>query len=89
MEDLVMMVSSPMAPSFLCHAEKTGKHIYFAVTPSMGEPIVCYVEAPPVKKRYAVLNLITHEVSFSDEFTTDPAKRHILIIDVAEQNLIK
>jgi len=89
MEDLVMMVSSPMAPSFLCHVEKTGKHIYFAVIPVMGEPLVCYVEAPPVKKRYAVLNLITHEVSFSDEFTTDPARRHILIIEVAEQNLIK
>nr|MDO8100062.1 hypothetical protein [Candidatus Njordarchaeota archaeon] len=89
MEDLVMMVSSPMAPSFLCHVEKAGKHIYFAVIPVMEKPIVCYVEVPPVKKRYAVLNLITHEVSFSDDFTTDPARRHILIIEVAEQNLIK
>jgi hypothetical protein len=89
MEDLVMMVSSPMVPSFLCHAEKTGKHIYFAVIPAMGEQVVCYIEAPLVKKRYAVLNLITHEVSFSDEYTTDPAKRHILIIEVAEQNLIE
>lgn len=88
-EDLVMMVSSPMAASFLCHVEKGGKHIYFAPIPVMGEPLVVYVEAPPVKKRYVVLNMITHEVSFSDEFTTDPARRHILIIEVAEQNLIE
>jgi len=41
-EDLVMMVSSPMAASFLCHVEKGGKHIYFAPIPVMGEPIVVY-----------------------------------------------
>jgi len=83
------MVLSPMAPSYLCHTEKAGKHMYFAVLPAMGQPIVCYVESPQIKKKYVVMNTITHEVTYSDEFTTDPMKRHVLIIDVADQNLIK
>ncbi|WXG43559.1 MAG: hypothetical protein WED04_05885 [Promethearchaeati archaeon SRVP18_Atabeyarchaeia-1] len=88
-EDLVMIVLSPMAPSYLCHTEKAGKHMYFAILPVMGKAIVCYVEAPQIKKKYAVLNTITHEVTYSDEFSTDPTKRHVLVIDVADQNLIK
>jgi hypothetical protein len=88
-EDLVMMVLSPMTPSFLCHTEKGGKHIYFAVLGGLGKVITCYVEAPPIKKKYAVLNTITHEVTYSDEFTTDPSRTYVLIVDVAEQNLIK
>jgi hypothetical protein len=88
-EDLVMIVLSPMAPSYLCHTEKAGKQVYFAILPVIGETIVCYVEAPLIKKKYAVLNTITHEVTYSDEFSTDPTKRHVLIIDVVEQNLIE
>jgi hypothetical protein len=88
-EDLVMMVLSPMTPSFLCHTEKGGKHIYFAVLGALGRTITCYVEGPPIKKKYAVLNTITHEISYSDEFTTDPSRRYVLVVDVAEQNLIK
>jgi hypothetical protein len=88
-EDLVMMVFSPMAPSFLCHTEKGGKHIYFTVLGAMGKTVTVYVEGPPIKKKYALMNTITHEVSYSDEFTTDPSKRYVLIVDVAEQNLIK
>jgi hypothetical protein len=88
-EDLVMIVLSPMAPSYLCHTERAGKQVYFAVLPVLGNLIVCYVEAPLIKKKYAVFNTITHEVTYSDEFSTDPTKRHVLIIDVADQNIIK
>jgi hypothetical protein len=88
-EDLVMIVLSPMAPSYLCHTERGGKHVYFAVLAATGRLIVCYVEAPPIGKKYAVFSTITHEVTYSDEFSTDPTKRHVLIIDVVDQNLIK
>jgi hypothetical protein len=88
-EDLVMMVLSPMAPSYLCHIEKAVKQVYFAILPTMGNLIVCYVEAPLIKKKYAVFNTITHEVTYSDEFSTDPARRHVLIIEVEDQNFIK
>ena len=88
-EDLVMMVLSPMSPSFLCHTQKEGKDIYFAILGTLGRTVACYVEGPLIKKKYAVMNTITHEVSYSDEFTTDPSRRYVLIVDVAEQNLIK
>ena len=88
-EDLVMIVLSPMAPSYLCHTEKAGKQVYFAILPSFGKLIVCYVEAPLIKKKYAVFNTITHEVTYADEFSTDPTKRHVLIIEVADQNFMK
>ncbi len=85
-DNMIRAMVSSGAP-LLLHVEFDGRHIYFQTQPGFQETIFYYVETSKIEGKYVVYDLMTGNISFSDQILMDPNRRTISIVEIARQNI--
>lgn len=85
-DNMIRAMVSSRAP-LLLHIDFDGRHIYFQTQPGFKETIFYYVEAQKIDEKYVVYDLMTGNISFSNQILIDPNRRTIPIVEISRQNI--
>lgn len=87
LDNMIRAMVSSRAP-LLLHIDFNGRHIYFQSQPGFKETIFYYVELPDaINEKYVVYDLMTGNISFSNQLLIDPNRRSIPIVEISRQNI--
>ncbi len=87
LDNMIRAMVSSRAP-LLLHIDFDGRHIYFQSQPGFKETIFYYVELPEaIEENFVVYDLMTGNISFSNQLLIDPNRRSIPIVEISKQNI--
>ena len=87
LDNMIRAMVSSRAP-LLLHIDFNGRHVYFQSQPGFKETIFYYVELPEaINENFVVYDLMTGNISFSNQLLIDPNRRSIPIVEISKQNI--